>query len=364
VFATIFALCYPVPGTFLSQIQSGQPPFHFVIVNFINNILIFLISGLQLRIEEINNPWDYKVALPYGLVTINFTTTLLAFALIHLPFRTSEFPVGLSIYATAPTTLGVGVALTIQAKGDSILSLILTITSNMLAVVTMPYLLQIYLSSLDINISPAQLIIRLIFSVLLPSILGIYLRYNFKTIKAFMTKYRVHMGIFNNLNLACIIWMTLSSARNTIIQQNIIEIICIICTSSVQYIFYLSVNYYICNHILKLDMKKAISVTIMASQKSTPVCVVIINDIAKTSSQAGLYVIPCVIGQLIQILIGSVVAKHFAKTMNATEQALLDGDDDDAKVRGVDQIENENGLDNTHVRSQVDFNHDSYTYEI
>jgi hypothetical protein len=42
----------------------------------------------------------------YGLITINFVTTLVAFVMIRLPFPTASFSEGLAIFCTVPTTLG------------------------------------------------------------------------------------------------------------------------------------------------------------------------------------------------------------------------------------------------------------------
>jgi sodium/bile acid cotransporter 7 len=57
-------------------------------------IIIFVISGLVLKTEElyaaIRHPWP----LLYGLVAILGITPMLGFATIHLPLQPAEFAIG------------------------------------------------------------------------------------------------------------------------------------------------------------------------------------------------------------------------------------------------------------------------------
>jgi hypothetical protein len=102
------ALPYPYPGIVLSSLKVGR----YQIINFLNVCLVFLISGVTLKVEDLWAVLKFPWAIVYGLVGINFITTLIAFIMIQLPFKPSEFSVGLTIFCVVPTTLGVGVALT------------------------------------------------------------------------------------------------------------------------------------------------------------------------------------------------------------------------------------------------------------
>lgn len=223
-----------------------------------------------------------------------------------------------------------GVALTLASKGDQALALFLTISSNMLGTVTIPALLGIYLSGgTVVQIDPVQLIFKLSLTVLIPSIVGITLRRQIKAVAEFMKKYKTEMGLFSNSNLICIVWMALSTSRNTLLKQKAQEIVLVIVTAFIMHVFYLAYNYTIVTRILRLKLKQTIAVTIMASQKSSPVALAVITNITKNTAQAGLFTLPCVIGQLLQIFVGSFVAKHFATRVvqedkEAKEKAAAD----------------------------------------
>lgn len=62
---------------------------------------------------------------------------------------------GLTIFSVAPTTLGVGVALTTACGGNEAIALLLTVGTNMLAVATMPPELRLLLAGQSTGVGAA-----------------------------------------------------------------------------------------------------------------------------------------------------------------------------------------------------------------
>jgi sodium/bile acid cotransporter 7 len=329
--AAVVALVYPDPGIHAGSVVIEIPGSResFQLVELVNNICVFLVSGLSLRTEEV---WDVVYGewqlLIYGLVTINFVTTLVAPVLLNLSaVLFSELALGFAIFATVPTTLGVGVALTLQAKGDSALSVMLTVLSNILGVVSVPYLLTRYLSrrgdvntsNVSINIDPQHLALRLAYSVLVPTLTGLLLRKYSAAVAAFAMRHRVGLGLFANANLVCMVWMALSASRQELVMLPFSQMLLVIIVAVVLHIVYLVYNYLIAVILLQLPLRQVVSMTIMGSQKSSPVALTVIANMRNTINRgsiigsAGLLAIPCVIGQLTQILMGSVLASYFRK---------------------------------------------------
>ncbi len=58
---------------------------------------------------------------------------------------------------------------------------------------------------------------------------------------------------------------------------------------------------------------------VMSSQKSAPVAVTVISYITPDPAIQGLLAIPCVVGQISQIFVGSAVAPYFAKQVDAAK---------------------------------------------
>jgi len=102
--AVVFSLSYPIPGQYLGSITVGS--WNIQLIQFLNNIIVFLISGLALHSINAKALADSWFMLLYGIATINFITTLAAFIMIRLPFHTRSYALGLAIFTTVPTTLG------------------------------------------------------------------------------------------------------------------------------------------------------------------------------------------------------------------------------------------------------------------
>ena len=332
--AVVFAFVYPFGGNLFYSWQAGD----FRIIELVNNFFVFFISGLTLKIEDLKTVVKHKVPVVYSLVTINIATTLLSFALIRLPNLSNNFCIGLAIFATVPTTLGVGVALTLLAKGDQLLSLFLTVVSNLLGIVTVPFFLGIYLSgSSAIHVDPVKLASKMSITVLAPTVLGMITRKMVAAVPAFTKKYRTQLSMMSTFNLVMIVWMALSSARNVLLVQNVGELFYVLAVAIAMHLLYLAGNaVMVSKRLLNLPPEQAISVIIMASQKSSPVALAVITGLGTaTPDQKGLFVLPCIIGQLTQIFIGSILARQLRKWIEAPVVPVESEEPAEAKAPAV-----------------------------
>lgn len=324
--AVLFAFTYPFGGKLFYSWQTGD----YRIIELLNNCFVFFISGLTLKLEDLKTVTKHKYPVLYSLVTINFVTTLLSFGIIRLPLLTKDFAIGLTIFCTVPTTLGVGVALTLLAKGDQIMSLFLTVVSNLLGIVTVPFLLGIYLSGTSaINIDPVKLAMKMAITVLVPTVVGMIVRKTFAAVPAFTKTYRTELSMISTFNLVMIVWMALSSARNNLFAQNVGDVLFVLFVAVLMHVLFLIGNaVMVSRYILNFEAKQAVSVIIMASQKSSPVALAVITSLATdTPEQKGLFALPCIIGQLSQIFIGSFIASKLAKWVEQKENELVSSED-------------------------------------
>lgn len=307
--AITVALIFPTPGATLGSIlYDGKS-----LIQSINTIIVFFISGITLKVEDFADLSKYTKPILYGILSINLLTTVLAPFFLHAIFLAPNFRLGLTIFACVPTTLGVGVALTQLATGDVMLALILTVLTNSLGTLTTPFLLKIYLNSnnnSEFHFDSFGLFINLIIEVLIPTVIGIAVRYYLVSLRSTIQKYRTSLSIFSTSNLAMIVWMALSKSRDLLLQQSIKDIIVVLIAASVMHIIYLIGNFLVATKYgLDFEVTQAVTVVIMSSQKSNPVALAVINGMGLP--HPGLVVIPGILGQLAQIFIGSFIARSF-----------------------------------------------------
>jgi predicted Na+-dependent transporter len=101
--AILIALSAPYPGI---QVYSVLVANKNHIFPTICTFIVFLISGITLKINELQKTLQHKTSIVLGILVINFFTTLQSFALVRLPLSSQEFSNGLAIFAACPTTLG------------------------------------------------------------------------------------------------------------------------------------------------------------------------------------------------------------------------------------------------------------------
>ena len=327
LFATVFAFSYPSLGRRATAIKLNQVG----LIQALNSFLVFLISGVTLNISEAGRSLRRWHVLLIRNCMILFLTPILALVAIRLPLYPHEFAVGLAIFCTVPTTLGVGVALTTSCEGDQSVALLLTIMSNCLGIMTVPLAIQYFIStSSSISFNYGDVFTKLCITVLFPSLLGIALRARFKSVASFAKVHKVALSMFSTSNLVCIIWQTLSSASNILLQQPIQRIVIVAIASSLQHVFFLGVMYIITLRSCQLKATERVALIIMCAQKSAPVAVTVISYITSSSAQQGLLSVPALLGQLAQIFIGSFLVRYLKKLV------LIERNNDAARTARAD----------------------------
>ncbi|KAL4859479.1 putative sodium/metabolite cotransporter BASS4 [Chlorella vulgaris] len=339
--AIIWALAWPAPGKACIEVTIGGD---IHVIQGINIILVFFISGLVLKTDDLAAAMKHKLGLAFGLISILFVTPCLGFALRVIPLNPPEFAAGLALFAAVPTTLGVGVSLVRSCGGNEGLALLLTVASNIIGIFSMPLWLKALLGSssdLDsVSVDIPDLLARLSITILVPSVVGKLLRELppfSRHVKRFTNKYKTAISMFSVVMLAMIVWQSLSGAQATLLDQQFVQILYVILLAIGQHLVYLFINFAALHFLFKLPLVDLISAGIMSSQKSAPVAVTVTSYLTSSVSKQGLIIIPAIVGQISQIFIGSALAKWLAprvKRQKAADAAArlaaaeLDGSDD------------------------------------
>ncbi|EFJ52598.1 hypothetical protein VOLCADRAFT_86859 [Volvox carteri f. nagariensis] len=328
------ALAWPVPGRFLANVSILG---NVRICQVAAMVLVFLITGLQLNTTEVKRALALRnlPVVMYGFVSILIATPCLGFALRSAPLDPWEFATGLAIFTVAPTTLGVGVALTEACGGNRAMALLLTVGTNALAVFTMPPELRLLLppghagkgstaggpAELKMDVQVTDLLIKLAITVLVPFILGKFAREAWPAAERFAKTYRVGLSLTSTTSLAFVVWQTLSAARDLLLAQRPGPVFAMMGLAVSMHLLYLLGNYLVVWFVLRAPLREAIAVVIMASQKSAPVAVTTITFMTRDAAQQGLLSLPAIVGQLCQIFIGAALAKWLARVVERSEKA-------------------------------------------
>jgi sodium/bile acid cotransporter 7 len=110
--------------------------------------LIFVMSGLKLKTDEVKSALKEWKAMVWGVLSILVFTPIVSFAVIHLNFDgITELGLGLALFFCMPTTLSSGPIITGQAKGNVAMALLLTTTTNLIGIFTAPLVFSLVVST-------------------------------------------------------------------------------------------------------------------------------------------------------------------------------------------------------------------------
>ena len=334
-FVLTLALAWPLPGRELGTPKAGE----FPITQTVCIVVIFFISGLTLKTEDIKNALGAHVALGYGIITILVVTPMLGFAIVQIPFEPVQFRYGLALFACVPTTLTSGVTLVTSASGNGALALMLTVTTNVLGVFTVPFILNAVLNSApetpdssagsggDAQMAEAasDLLLKLVVSIIAPMAAGKTTREKVGSAPGFAKKYKVELGLANNSALIAIVWMSISKSREMLVGESALNVFVIVLAGIGLHVLLLAVNWTATTPVLRLPEKERRAVLLMTSQKTLPVAVTVISylDEARWGGH-GLIAIPCIVGHVSQLFIDAFIAGKWAAASAKADAAAAE----------------------------------------
>jgi solute carrier family 10 (sodium/bile acid cotransporter), member 7 len=222
------------------------------------------------------------------------------------------FQLGLALFVCMPTTLSSGIALTTQARGNTALALLLTVVTNLAGIFSIPFVLVAVLGTLgQIELSAWDLLIKLCLSILLPLMVGRWLR---RHLGAWADANRPRITMFSNLALISIPWMKFSESSDRLAAVALSNLLVLVAAGLVVHAVFLALNM-AASGVLRLEPAQRKAVVLMASQKTLPVALTVlalIPDSAVSADIKGLIAIPCITSHLGQIFVDAILATRWS----------------------------------------------------
>ena len=301
VTVAVVGFFFPTPGIYMAGL-----PTQYVVVS-----MIFLLSGLMLKTDEVHAALAAWKATSWGCVSILFATPLIGTAIaFKLPMEPS-FQLGLALFCCMPTTLTSGVALTAQARGNVALALFLTVLTNTAGILTVPFVLAHLLGALgQVELSAGDLFVKLCFSILLPLGVGKFLR---RFAVDWINAQRPRLSLASNAALITIPWMKFSESSERLALVETSSLLVLALSGLGIHALYLVFNGGVCA-LLRLESAARKAVVLMTSQKTLPVAMTVLAflpESAVSPEMKGLIAIPCITFHLGQIFMDAFIATRW-----------------------------------------------------
>ena len=319
--AVILGLAWPWLGQQVSAPEVSIDGNNYRVVPSILVLVIFLSSGLTLSTADIKKAAGEYIGAAYGIVSILFVTPLMGFAALAIPFVPQEYSYGLALFTVMPTTLTSAVTLVGSSGGNAALALLLTVSTNLLGIVTVPFMLQAILSSsaAKVAIDAANLLIKLCITILAPLVLGKLVRDLVRPVEAAMKVHKKKMSMLNNGCLATVVWLTISRSASAIVSQSAGSIFSILAAGVALHVAYLAFNgtaLWLLRKVpcARLNWPEHMAVWVCTSEKTLPIAITVLSFLPEEQvGRHGLVAIPCIVSHLAQIFMDSFICGQWAQ---------------------------------------------------
>lgn len=222
-----------------------------------------------------------------------------------------------------PTTLSSGVALTQLAGGNSALALAMTVISNLLGILLVPFSISKFIADgVGVTVPTKQLFKSLVLTLLIPLILGKILRESFRGLADFVDNNRKLFSRISAVFLSLVPWIQVSRSRSLLLMVQPAMFLVAIGTGTVLHLVLLAFNAFAIQCLSTVTggsqsvfakKENANAALLVASQKTLPVLVAVVEQLGGAFGQSGLLVLPCVAAHLIQIIMDSFLVNFWLR---------------------------------------------------
>lgn len=314
-----FGWSVPAVGTAWSGVITKN---EYIKMSNINVFLIFFLSGLKLKTDDVKKAIHEWKGAAYGCFMILILTPMLGVLMVEIPFVVRELSYGLGVFCTVPTTLSSGVILTGQANGNVALGLLLTVATNLLGIISMPLMLLLTFSnsgkSANVVIDVGVLLYKLCLYIALPLLVGKVIQTYSQRVREVVKKRKITMKLLSSFLLVMVPWMKVSTSVEKMNKVDFASIVACFGIGTGIHLLYLLINL-LGTKALNLDIPERKAVVILASQKTLPVSVTIIDFLPDAMGSKGIMVLPCILAHFVQILIDGYVVAQSEKIFGNVE---------------------------------------------
>ncbi|KAL7228443.1 hypothetical protein ACSBR2_007205 [Camellia fascicularis] len=292
---------------------------------------IFIISGLTLRSEEIGAAAEAWPVGIFGLGSILLLTPLFSRFILQLQLQPQEFVTGLAIFSCMPTTLSSGVALTQLAGGNSALALAMTVIANLLGILIVPFSISVLIANgVGVSVPTKQLFRNLVLTILVPLLLGKVFRESFKGLAVFVDQNRKLFSVISALLLGLVPWIQVSRSSSLLLMVKPAVFLVAVGMGALLHLSLLAFNALAMQGLSTVSggsksmfakRENVVALLLVASQKTLPVMVAVVEQLGGALGESGLLVLPCVAAHLNQIVMDSFLINFWVQKEQSAKVA-------------------------------------------
>ncbi|KAE8701068.1 putative sodium/metabolite cotransporter BASS4 [Hibiscus syriacus] len=209
------------------------------------------------------------------------------------------------------------------AGGNTAIALAMTVVSNMLGILIIPFSISIFIADgVGVHVPTTELLRSLLLTLLLPLILGKVLRESFRGLANYVDHNRKLFSKISAVFLSLVPWMQVSRSRSLLLMVKPAAFVVAIGMGTLLHLVLLAFNTLAIRSLSAVsggdksifsEKENAIATLLVASQKTLPVMVAVVEQLGGAFGESGLLVLPCVAARLIQIILDSFLVNFWLR---------------------------------------------------
>eukprot|EP00466_Bigelowiella_natans_P004691 jgi/Bigna1/88021/estExt_fgenesh1_pg.C_270082 len=328
VISIAVAAAYPDAG------RRGGPLKPKITVSWVAVILIFFITGLKLKTQELTKAaayWNLNIyVLCFTYIFIPGTVYILTL-LLRLTAYNKDIIDGIVVMSCLPTTISMCVILTKTAEGNEGAAVFNATVSNFIGIFLTPALLLLLLGESG-SVSLTDIILKLCVRVIVPVAGGQLMRYTLPCIVPCVTRNGKNLKRFSEILLLYIVYATFCNTFYVGVDAQPEEFAILLGILIPLYLVYCSVCFSTAKlECLRYERTDVVAVLFCSTQKTVALGIPLITAIYEESDNAGILSIPVLIYHPMQLIIGSLLVPWLTTWK-------LEGELDEEKGASVDEV--------------------------
>jgi sodium/bile acid cotransporter 7 len=277
---------------------------------------VFICSGLSLQTAELLRRARDLKALLYAVLAVSAVFPLLG----YVTGKTFMLPpgsfVGLMVVTSSPPALASGIILSTLAGGSVPMAILITIGCSTTAVLLMPTVLEILLGlGMRIDLPVAEMMWDLGLVVILPTVIGQLIRW---PLVDRIRRWRPTIALVQSSLVILMIFTAVSKGAGQLRAHGLPLVVHVAAVVVSVHCIMLAINH-TAGRTMRLSGPALRSLTIVASQKTLPLSAYVAMTYFPAYPTA---VISCVLFHLLQLMVDSLLANHWAGREHAAEFQL------------------------------------------
>jgi len=279
---------------------------------------IFLLSGLSLRLEDVRKAVRSPAPLLLGVGLISLALPWSAQVALRWPFLPRDLLCGAAVFLCMPTALSTGVQISAANGGSAALGLLLTVCTNLLSVLTIPFYVSRFLAGWGGNgleVDAAALFTSLVRSVLVPMAAGSCARAASAGVARWADANKAKLSI---LSACLLILVPLAELSKSVRGGLVLPAAQLAQVTLLGFLFpavFALVNRTACSLFLSSrtseDKQARVTVTVTSSLKTLPSAVMVVQKMQEIVPElTGAALVPCMVFHICQTLLVSALASN------------------------------------------------------